>query len=267
MLRNWAEELEARVAWIRKIIGKTETSPGMGIVYGNSGGKDCTLAAILCRKATDNILGVIMPCQSSVNFGTDRDHALLAARQFGIPTVQVDLSDVKSVFMSVLGNTLDPALMQELTGTASPDESGSTAENARKAAMNINPRLRMTTLYTLAQARGALVCGTGNRSELAMGYFTKWGDGAFDFNPIADLTATEVFEFLRFLGAPTEIIEKAPSAGLFEGQTDEEEMGIRYAEIDEFLLHGTGDPEKTAKVQRVMNATAHKRQMPPKYGS
>ncbi|MBQ4144616.1 MAG: NAD(+) synthase [Thermoguttaceae bacterium] len=267
MLRNWAEELEARVAWIRKIIGKTETAPGMGIVYGNSGGKDCTLAAILCRKATDKILGVIMPCQSSVNFGTDREHALLAAKQFGIPTFQVDLSDVKALFLEALTPVLDPSTAPELTGTARVNETAFSPENAQKAIMNMNPRLRMTTLYALAQARGALVCGTGNRSEMAMGYFTKWGDGAFDFDPIADLTATEVFEFLRFLGAPREIIEKAPSAGLFEGQTDEDEMGIRYAEIDEFLLYGTGDPEKTAKVQRVMNATAHKRQMPPKYGS
>lgn len=252
MLRDWAKETDERVAWIRKIIGKTESSPGMGIVYGNSGGKDCTLAGILCRKATENILGVIMPCQSSCNFGTDREHALLAAEQFGIPTVELDLSSVKTSFLDVL----DPVLL----------EMNLPEESQAKGKMNVNPRLRMLTLYTLAQSRGALVCGTGNRSELAMGYFTKWGDGAFDFNPIADLTATEIFDFLRFLGAPDVIINKAPSAGLFEGQTDESEMGITYAEIDEILLHGTGTPENLAKVQRAMNATGHKRKMPPKFG-
>lgn len=252
MSRDWAKELETRVAWIRGIIGRTDSQPGLGIVYGNSGGKDCTLAAILCRKATENVLGVIMPCQSSCNFGSDREHALLAAEQFQIPTIQVNLSEIKSAFESAL----DPALKQmDLS-----------EENLKKGKMNINPRLRMTTLYTLAQARGALVCGTGNLSEISMGYFTKWGDGAYDFNPIADLTATEVFEFLRFLGAPSEIIEKAPSAGLFEGQTDEDEMGIRYAEIDEFLLHGTGTPENVEKVKRALRFSAHKRKMPPMFG-
>lgn len=252
MLRDWNQELVKRVAWIRSIIGKTETNPGMGIVYGNSGGKDCTLVAILCRRATENILGVIMPCQSSRNFGSDRDDALLVAEQFDIPTIQVDISNVKSVFTQ----TLDPIL-----STMNLD-----SEAVKKGKMNINPRLRMTTLYTIAQARGALVCGTGNRSERAMGYFTKWGDGACDFNPIADLTVTEIFEFLRFLNAPSSIIEKAPSAGLFEGQTDEDEMGIRYAEIDEFLLYGTGDPKKNTRVQHVMEMTAHKRKLPPIYG-
>ncbi len=252
MLRNWNQELENRVAWICSIIGKTNTKSGMGIVYGNSGGKDCTLASILCRKATDNVLGVIMPCQSSRNFGSDRDDALLVAEKYDIPTIQVDLSDVKEVF----SQALEP-IFSEMN--LAPDM-------VQKGKMNMNPRLRMTTLYTIAQARGALVCGTGNRSERAMGYFTKWGDGACDFNPIADLTATEIFEFLRFLDAPSSIVEKAPSAGLFEGQTDEDEMGIRYAEIDEFLLNGTGEAEKISRVQRAMEMTAHKRQLPPMYG-
>ena len=81
------------------------------------------------------------------------------------------------------------------------------------ALTNITPRLRMTTLYTIAAAENRLVAGTGNRSEIYMGYFTKWGDGACDFNPIADLCATEIFEFLLFLNAPASIVEKAPSAG------------------------------------------------------
>jgi len=253
MLRDWPKEVEARVKWIQKIIGKTKTNPGMGIVYGNSGGKDCTLAAILCRKATENILGVIMPCQSSRNFGIDREHALLAAKQYGIPTVQLDLSDMKSLFTNLLTPVLSEMSLLE--------------ENLRKGQMNVNPRLRMTTLYALAQAKNSLVCGTGNRSEITMGYFTKWGDGGCDFNPIADLTATEIFDFLRFLGAPDVIIDKAPSAGLFEGQTDEEEMGILYAEIDEYLLHGTGDPEKIAKIQQALKFSAHKRKMPPTFGA
>ncbi len=251
MLRNWEKERDARVQWIRTVIGKTDADPGFGIVYGNSGGKDCTLAGILCRCATENTLGVIMPCQSSRNFGIDRDHALLVAQKYDIPTIQVDLSEIKSAFVDVLNSVLETMQLSE--------------ESIQKGKMNVNPRLRMTTLYTIAQSRGALVCGTGNRSEAAMGYFTKWGDGAFDFNPIADLTVTEIFDFLRFLGAPDVIITKAPSAGLFEGQTDEGEMGIKYAEIDEFLLHGTGTPANVAKIKSVMKKTEHKRCLPLTY--
>ncbi len=86
--------------------------------------------------------------------------------------------------------------------------------------------------------KGRIVAGTGNASEAYVGYFTKWGDGAHDFNPIADLTVTEVYEFLEYLHAPRSVIEKAPSAGLFEGQTDEAEMGITYAAIDAYLSGG-----------------------------
>ncbi|MDO4573762.1 MAG: NAD(+) synthase [Planctomycetia bacterium] len=245
MLRDWEKERDARVIWIRSVLN------GMGVVYGNSGGKDCTLAGILCRMATDRVLGVILPCQSSRNFGQDRDDALRVAKQFDIPTIEVDVTPVKEAFLRVLEPVLQGMEISE--------------ENAAKGKMNINPRLRMTTLYTIAQSRGALVCGTGNRSEATMGYFTKWGDGACDFNPIADLTATEIFDFLRFLGAPSEIIEKAPSAGLFEGQTDEAEMGIRYAEIDEYLLHGTGTEENIARIEHVRDATSHKRTLPKTY--
>ena len=134
------------------------------------------------------------------------------------------------------------------------------------AGANINPRLRMITLYTVGQSENRLVAGTGNRSEATMGYFTKWGDGAYDFNPIADLTVKEIFEFLEFLGAPRCIIDKAPSAALFEGQTDEQEMGITYASIDSYLLEGKAHSEAdTELIERRYNATAHKRRMPITY--
>ena len=106
------------------------------------------------------------------------------------------------------------------------------------AGANIAPRRRMLTLYAIAHAEGGMVAGTGNASEAYVGYFTKWGDGAYDLNPIADLTVGEIYEFLEHLGAPRSVIEKAPSAGLFEGQTDESEMGITYAAIDAYLSGG-----------------------------
>ena len=126
------------------------------------------------------------------------------------------------------------------------------------AKANMNPRLRMIALYTLAQTKNYLVAGTGNRSERYMGYFTKWGDGGCDFNPIADLTVKEVYEFLEYLGAPEEIIKKAPSAALFEGQTDEQEMGVSYAAIDRYLLTGEANDHDKAIIDRFHSRSAHK---------
>jgi NAD+ synthase len=118
----------------------------------------------------------------------------------------------------------------------------------------------MTTLYTVAGSEGRLVAGTGNRSEAYMGYFTKWGDGAYDLNPIADLTVTEIYEFLAFLNAPMAVRTKAPSAGLFEGQTDETEMGISYAAIDNYLLQGQASEADKKILDRFHSASEHKRQ-------
>ena len=124
----------------------------------------------------------------------------------------------------------------------------------------------MTTLYAVAHAEGRVVAGTGNASEGYVGYFTKWGDGAYDFNPIADLTVGEIYAFLEYLDAPRAVIEKAPSAGLFEGQTDESEMGISYADIDKVVLGGEIDPAVRAKIERMHAASEHKRRLPACYG-
>ena len=123
----------------------------------------------------------------------------------------------------------------------------------------------MTTLYAIGAAEGRLVAGTGNRSERFMGYFTKWGDGGCDFNPISDLTVGEVYEFLRYLGAPSSIIEKAPSAGLFEGQTDEKEMGVTYAAIDRYILTGEASDEDRAIIERYHSRALHKLNPIPLY--
>lgn len=233
-MRDYKEELEKRVAYIREVLKKSGAS---GIVYGNSGGKDSALVGILCKKACDDVLGVMMPCQSKRNFEADMEDGRKVAEQFGIETITVDLSSVKSEITNQVEK------VHEVTETASK---------------NIAPRLRMTTLYTIAASRNALVAGTGNASERYMGYFTKWGDGANDFNPMSDLTATEVFEFLRYLDAPESIITKAPSAGLFEGQTDEAEMGVTYAAIDHYLATGEGDAEAIDKIESAHRRALHK---------
>ena len=234
-MRDYAQELKKRGAFIQFALKDAHCQ---GIVYGNSGGKDSALVGILCKLACENTLGVAMPCQSSRNFGEDMVDALAVAEQFNIETRTVDLTAEKELVMQTV--------------------SAVTTLN-QMATSNIAPRLRMLTLYTIGAAEGRLVAGTGNRSEAYMGYFTKWGDGAYDFNPIADLTVTEIYEFLTWLHAPENIIRKAPSAGLFEGQTDEQEMGVTYAAIDKYILTGEASEHDKAIIDRYHSRSEHKR--------
>ena len=234
-MRDYREEFEKRVDFIKGVL---KDSGAAGIVYGNSGGKDSALVGILCKAACPNTVGIIMPCASKRNFGEDRDDGIAVAEQFDIETRTIDLTPVREAELEALKGITD----------ANPS-----------AVTNIAPRLRMITLYAIAASENMLVAGTGNRSEYYMGYFTKWGDGACDLNPIRDLTATEVFEFLRYLDAPAHIIEKAPSAGLFEGQTDEAEMGVTYKAIDDFLLYGTVSEKDAAVIDRYHSRSEHKR--------
>ena len=236
-MRDYREEFDKRVDYIRSKLAEAHAD---GIVFGNSGGKDSALVGILCKAACDNTVGVIMPCFSKRNYGEDAEDGRALAEQFGIETRVVDLTPVRE------------AELQALDGVAALND---------MALTNIAPRLRMTTLYAIGAAENRLVAGTGNRSESYMGYFTKWGDGASDFNPIADLCATEVFAFLRFLSAPASIVEKAPSAGLFEGQTDEAEMGVTYAAIDRYLLCGEVNDHDKAIIDRYHSRSEHKRRL------
>ena len=233
-MRDWEKEKQARVKFIRDMLEKTGAK---GVVFGNSGGKDSALVAALSSFATENVLGVIMPCASKRNFGEDKEDGLAVAAKYGIETMVVDLTAVRETLLHAVGDSL----------------------TTKGALSNIAPRLRMTTLYAIGAEKGYLVAGTGNKSERYMGYFTKFGDGACDFNPIADLTASEVFEFLRYLGAPEHVVTKAPSAGLFEGQTDESEMGVSYAAIDRWITQGEGEEKDLAVIRRFHERSEHKR--------
>lgn len=240
-MRNYEKELEGRVAFVRNML---EKSGAKGIVFGNSGGKDSALVGIICKKACENTIGIMMPCESKRNFEEDLDDANALTEKFGIEKKVIDLTELKQLAVKIYGKQFELNQM---------------------ALANIAPRLRMITVYAAAASENRLVAGTGNRSEAYMGYFTKWGDGAHDFNPIADLTVTEIYEFLKHLGAPESIIKKAPSAGLFEGQTDEKEMGISYAKIDEYLFGGTVSDEEKAIIDRYHSRSEHKRKMPETY--
>lgn len=239
-MRDYAVEIKNRTEFIKRAVEEAHAS---GIVYGNSGGKDSALVGILCKMACDNTVGIIMPCASKVNFGSDMEDGIKVADQFSIETRTVDLTGARQALMDAIGDDLN-----------------------RSAVTNIAPRLRMTTLYAIGADENRIVAGTGNAAERYMGYFTKWGDGGCDFNPIADLAVAEVYEFLRYLGAPGSIISKAPSAGLFEGQTDESEMGVTYAAVDTFRLGGKVSDEERAVIERYHANSQHKRRLPKLYG-
>ena len=235
-MRDYKVEFEKRVNFIKSVLAE---SGAKGIVYGNSGGKDSALVGILCKAACDNTVGIILPCTSRRNYDEDTADAKEVAARYNIEIRTVDLTPVKE------------AELKALDGVATLNVA---------ALANIAPRLRMLTLYAIAAAENRLVAGTGNRSEAYVGYFTKWGDGAHDFNPIADLTVTEIYEFLRYLDDPKCVIEKVPSAALFDGQTDETEMGVTYAELDSYLSGGDIPEEKKIIVERMHRTSEHKRE-------
>ena len=240
-MRDYAAETEKRIQFIRQALADAHAD---GILFGNSGGKDSALVGILCKLACENTEGIIMPCSSKRNFTIDKDDGMEVANQFGIKTRVLDLTAQKEL------------AMENLSAIATLSDA---------AIANIAPRLRMISLYAVAASENRLVAGTGNASEFYMGYFTKWGDGAYDLNPIADLTATEIFKFLRYLKAPEAVITKAPSAGLFEGQTDEEDMGVTYAAIDKYITTGQANEKDKAIIDRYHARSDHKRRDPLRY--
>ena len=235
-MRDYKSEFYRRVEFIKTVLSESGAD---GIVYGNSGGKDSALVGILCKAACDNTIGIIMPCASKRNYDRDTADGLTVAKQYHIETRTVDLTPARET------------VIQQI----------SVAADLNSAALtNIAPRLRMLTLYAVSASENLLVAGTGNRSEAYVGYFTKWGDGAHDFNPISDLTVMEIYEFLRWLNAPVCIIEKAPSAGLFDGQTDEQEMGITYKELDAYLFGKKVSDTAKQTIQRMHDQSEHKRE-------
>jgi NAD+ synthase len=228
-------------AWI----GEQVRAAGVaGTVVGLSGGIDSAVVAGLCARAVGprNTLGVIMPSHSDP---ADVQDAALVGRTFKVDYRVADLTEAFDLFKRLLP-----------PGTQLSDA-------------NLKPRLRMLTLYYYANAMNRLVVGTGNRSELSVGYFTKFGDGGVDILPLGNLYKSQVRELARELGVPDKIIDRAPSAGLWAGQTDEEEMGITYETLDATLQAiAAGDtsavePATLERVQRMISASEHKRRPAP----
>ena len=221
------------VSWLQT---KVKNAGLKGAVVGLSGGIDSAVTARLCQLAFgDKLLAVTMPCHSS---SQDREDALKVADKFGMEVVENDLSEIYDHFLANLKET--------------------GIEGGKLAAANIKPRLRMTALYYYAQAQNYLVVGTDNWSELKIGYFTKHGDGGIDLAPLGSLVKNEVRELAKVLEIPAEIIEKKPSAGLWDGQTDESEMGFSYQELDKYILTGEAEPELEEKIKKLAAKNSHK---------
>lgn len=232
---------------------RAQLDPDTGVVVGLSGGVDSALCARLARDALGpaRVLGVALPSAASdADLVTDAEGY---ARSLGIEFRTVAIAPVVEAVRTALPELRDPTDLG-----------------------NAMARLRMTTLYALARPMGRRVLGTGNKSEILLGYFTKFGDGGADLLPIGDLYKTEVWELSEHLGLPEAIRRRVPTAGFWSGQTDEAEIGLSYSEVDR-ILRGleelrsideiatlTGQP--TASVQRIAARVAsnrHKRRLPP----
>lgn len=237
---NKAAELKKKIViWIRE---ETKKARKKGVILGLSGGIDSAVTAILAKKAVgENLVSLILPCESSKE---DLEDAALIVRIFKLETKTIDLSETYKGLVKILprANKISYA--------------------------NLKPRLRMLILYYFANKFNYLVCGTSNKSEREIGYFTKFGDGAADILPLGNLLKSEVRDLAEDLGVPERIIKKTPSAGLWPAQTDEGEMGITYKELDDILARTENKKrqilpeEKVRKVKEMMARSQHKRQGP-----
>lgn len=236
------EEAENAINWIHDYVEKIGAK---GVVVGNSGGKDSATVIAMATKALgkDKVFTVAIPCNS---IQADFEDAKLVAEKFEVPFLEVNLSNTYNEFENTINGSL------------------SNIELNKDSKINIKPRLRMTTLYAIAQTLGYLVIGTGNLCEAMVGYTTKWGDSASDFNPIANFTVEEVLAIGEYLGVPDRIIHKAPNDGL-GGQTDEEKMGVTYKQIAEYIETGKTDEDAMENIERRNKASKHKREPVPIY--
>ncbi|KPK97329.1 MAG: hypothetical protein AMJ95_09630 [Omnitrophica WOR_2 bacterium SM23_72] len=228
------------ISWITKQIKQAKAK---GVLLGLSGGIDSAVTAALCAEALGKkrVLGLILPCMSERK---DLLDARLIASRLGIKSKSIDLCPLYKVCLKTLPK----------------------ANRITRA--NLKARLRMIVLYYFANKLNYLVCGTSNKSETLMGYFTKFGDAAADIVPLGDLLKSQVKELASRLNIPQRVIDKTPSAGLWPGQTDEGELGISYSRLDNILLRilkGYKQTQPARFVEKVrfrIRTSEHKRQPP-----
>jgi NAD+ synthase len=262
-------------AWLREHVS---AAGARGLVLGLSGGLDSAVVAGLCQMAAPGqAIGVLLPCQSDPQ---DEADARLVAEHFGLATIRVDLEAAYEQLTTDLRAGLARlAADQGPSGASTPgsrlppgvDVAAMPADDlkARVPSANLKPRLRMSALYFVANSLNYLVAGTSNRCELTIGYFTKFGDGGADLLPIGHLLKSEVRALASDLGVPALVAEKPPTAGLWAGQTDEEDIGFTYADLERYLTRGPDGvaPALALRIERLIRRTEHKRAMPPRPGA
>lgn len=214
-----------------------------GVVIGISGGIDSSVVATLCAKALgkENILGIILPCESKTK---DIEDGILLAKTIDIPYKIINLD---KTYIALI-NAVNPVEERE--------------NNSIMAHGNIKPRLRMTILYFESALKDYLVVGTTNKSEWITGYFTKYGDGGVDFEPLGDLLKREVIILGRHLGLPEVLVNRVPDAGIISAKTDEDEFGFTYDALDTYIATGSGRPDIIEKIDKLYKTNNHKRRMP-----
>ncbi len=234
------------------IAARVEEAGMSGVVFGLSGGIDSAVVCGLARRALgeEHCLGLIMPIGNIVE---DAELARETADVFGIQALEVELAPTFDALTNALDRSSTAVVAQRYR------------QGAKALALaNLKPRLRMAALYYHANMLDALVIGTGNRAELTVGYFTKHGDGGSDILPLGGLLKHEVREVARVLGVPERVIERPPSAGLWAGQTDEDELGFTYEQLDRYLSEGSsGSAEIDTEIRILERGSAHKRSTPP----
>jgi len=236
-IKKYKDEL---IQWLKDWFAVN--GPDCNACVGISGGKDSSTVAALCVEALgkDRVVGVLMP-----------------------NGVQKDITDSFAV-CDFLGIEKHVVNIEESYNAIIRNLEESGIEVSEQTKVNLAPRLRMSTLYAVSQSRNGRVVGTGNASEALCGYYTRYGDGAYDVNPIAELTMEEVVELGLELGLPEYLVKKAPSDGL-TGKTDDEcfkERGYSYAEIHDFIIYGTtGNLETDKKLVAARNAFEFKKHM------
>jgi len=232
---------EKMTSWIKNEVKNAKAN---GVIYGLSGGIDSAVVAVLCKKIfPKNSLALILPCHS---IGEDIKDAQELIKKFNINYQVVELSKIYDSFSSLLSGKLKKNVHDD---------------NLARA--NIKPRLRMISLYYFANSLNYLVVGTSNKSEIMIGYSTKYGDSGADIFPLGNLLKSQVVELAKYLDVTKRIVAKPPSAGLWKGQTDEEEMGITYAQLDEYLTSGELNDKKIKKIiETKIELSKHKRNTP-----
>ncbi|RBQ22994.1 putative NH(3)-dependent NAD(+) synthetase [Candidatus Methanobinarius endosymbioticus] len=233
------------IDFIKEIYNKTGTD---GFIIGLSGGIDSTVVAYLLKEAVDNDKVYSYHLFSSTTPKEDTEHARLIANLFDLHYDEISIDNLTDEFLNLSLNSSNPDFNSSLNSNLSSklssnfnshfksnEDIGINLSENKTAEGNVKARIRMIILYYFANLRNCLVAGTGNRSELLIGYFTKHGDGACDFEPIGDIYKTQLKKLAKDWNIPDEIINKPPRAGLWTNQTDEDEIGLSYEVLDELL--------------------------------